>query len=163
MKKLTLDSAADYTAQAKELPRLRTHELWHKDRSERVQRFMIALQPGSYIRPHRHPAEVEWEALVAVKGRSRVFVFDDSGCVVDISELSPEGPVFLVELDADRWHSLVPLDEDTVVFEFKPGPMPSVEFADWSPAEGDASVENYLQLLSTAKLGERISVGENAE
>lgn len=154
MKKLTTESAARFSAEAKELPRLRTHELWHKDRSEQVQRFMIALQPGSYVRPHKHPSEVEWEALVAIQGRCKVFVFDDDGRLEDVSVLSPQGPEFIVELDVDRWHSLMPLDEDTVIFEFKPGPMPSAEFAEWAPPEGDESVKEFLNALQNAEVGD---------
>ncbi|VEA71212.1 Uncharacterised protein [Serratia rubidaea] len=79
MKLITLQQMNLMGEQAAQLPRLRTHHLLHDDTREPVQRMTIAMEPGTYIRPHRHPHG--WELLTPLRGRFVVLQFDDRGAV----------------------------------------------------------------------------------
>jgi len=46
---------------ADESPRRRAHPLVHASHGDLVQRMLIALQPGTYFRPHRHCRPPKWE------------------------------------------------------------------------------------------------------
>jgi len=46
---------------ADESPRRRAHHLVHDSHGDLVQRMLIALQPGTYFRPHRHCRPPKWE------------------------------------------------------------------------------------------------------
>ncbi len=48
-------------------PRLRAHRNFHPELTDPVQRLAIAMEPGTYIRPHRHPHT--FELLLALSGR----------------------------------------------------------------------------------------------
>jgi cupin fold WbuC family metalloprotein len=45
---------SDLASEAETAARRRTHLLLHSGPQDQVQRLMIVLQPGSYIRPHHH-------------------------------------------------------------------------------------------------------------
>jgi hypothetical protein len=63
-----------------------------------------------------------------------------------------------VEMKPSTWHTIFPLTEEAVIVEIKEGPyIPTEEsdFASWAPAEGDASVMEFLSWLDKAKVGEK--------
>ena len=39
------------------------------------------MQPGTYVRPHRHSTPPRWELFVVLRGALALLVFDDSGRV----------------------------------------------------------------------------------
>ena len=49
--------------------------------SDPSQRLAIAMEPETYIRPHRYGQS--WELLTALRGRFVVLNFDDLGTVAD--------------------------------------------------------------------------------
>ncbi|HIC0138358.1 TPA: WbuC family cupin fold metalloprotein, partial [Enterobacter hormaechei] len=55
MKQLTFNDLRKQSAQAANSPRLRAHHNFHPELSDPVQRLAIAMEPGTYVRPHRHP------------------------------------------------------------------------------------------------------------
>src|SRR4051794_38156618 len=55
----------------------RAHLLLHRDASDPVQRLLIALNPGTYIPPQRHPSQ--WELQLLMFGRIRTVMFDENG------------------------------------------------------------------------------------
>jgi cupin fold WbuC family metalloprotein len=67
----------DLTNQAKDSPRLRQHRNVHQSYQEASQRLFNAIEPGSYIRPHRHASDPREELLVAVRGVMALVTFDD--------------------------------------------------------------------------------------
>lgn len=79
MKLITVADMNAMSSQAAELPRLRSHLTLHDDLNEPVQRLAIAMEPGTYIRPHRH--RHTWELLTPLCGRFVVLQFDDNGVV----------------------------------------------------------------------------------
>ena len=55
MKKLSEDLFQELVQKALSSPRKRTHYNLHDDLGDPVQRLCVAMEPGSYVRPHRHP------------------------------------------------------------------------------------------------------------
>ncbi|MCR6629378.1 MAG: WbuC family cupin fold metalloprotein [Magnetospirillum sp.] len=134
--------------------RLRTHANLHDDLSDPVQRVVIALEPGTYVRPHRHNEGV-WELFALLDGALAVLVFDVDGIVRERVELRPGGNR-LVQLPPDTWHSLVALESGTLALEVKPGPyVPSTDknFAAWAPAEGEAGAAGMVRWYEGAAVG----------
>jgi cupin fold WbuC family metalloprotein len=140
-------------AEAKLSPRKRAHRNLHADFNEPVQRTCIALAAGTYVRPHFHPQTAKWELLVVLHGTLGVLLFDETGTVRERLELSPGGAV---EINSGTWHTVFPLGGAAVMLDIKEGPYdPSapVFFAEWTPAEGDAAVADFLQWAATADAG----------
>jgi cupin fold WbuC family metalloprotein len=140
---------SDLASEAETAPRRRTHLLLHSGPQDQVQRLMIVLQPGTYIRPHHHSEQ--WELVVLLQGRGDLLRFDGSGCLADRIELSRSLPV--VQIPAGVWHGFVVLERDTAVLEIKPGPYRPNEFVDWAPEEGAPDASRMVEWLSGAKLG----------
>jgi cupin fold WbuC family metalloprotein len=155
MKQLDPESVQALCAEAASSPRARAHALWHADHGDPVQRLVMAMQPGTYVRPHRHASPDRWETLLALRGRVALITFDDSGTVTRRVELAPAGPAQVVELPAATWHTLVALERDSVLFEFKQGPYAPQEFAAWAPAEGDVAAAAAEEWLCSAVPGAR--------
>jgi cupin fold WbuC family metalloprotein len=140
---------SDLASEAETAARRRTHLLLHSGPQDQVQRLMIVLQPGSYIRPHHHSQQ--WELLVLLQGRGNLLSFDGSGCLADRVALSRSAQV--AQIPAGVWHRFVVLESDTAVLEIKPGPYRPNEFANWAPEEGAPDAGRMVEWLSGAKLG----------
>lgn len=103
MKQITFSDLQQQSEQAAHSPRLRAHRNLHPDLSDPVQRLAIAMEPGTYVRPHRHPHT--FELLTALSGRFLVLNFDDSGNVTRRVVLGEECKV--LEMDAGTWHAVL--------------------------------------------------------
>ena len=57
--------------------RKRSHHLLHSGHDDQVQRLLIALQPGTYVRPHHHSEQ--WEMLVLLRGSGYLWSFREDG------------------------------------------------------------------------------------
>lgn len=91
--------------------------------SDSVQRLLNFMQPGTFIRVHCHPHQGHIESVSCLRGRLVVVIFSCGGQVRARWELGPGlGKVAVVDLEHGVWHSMVALEEDTVVFEVKVGP-----------------------------------------
>ncbi|CAH5627197.1 Tryptophan synthase subunit beta like protein [Klebsiella pneumoniae] len=75
MKQITLSDMQQQSEAAASAPRLRAHRNFHPELSDPIQRLAIAMEPGTYIRPHRH--RHTFELLLPLKGRFVVLNFDD--------------------------------------------------------------------------------------
>lgn len=137
LKQLTSDMLDDLVRQAKNSPRLRANSNLHEALSEPVQRLAIAMEPETFVRPHRHPGT--WELLIALRGRFVVLLFDEAGRVTQRTVLGRDCHV--IELPAGTWHAVRSLDPGGVIFEVKQGPyapVPEADFAPWcGTGEGD--------------------------
>ena len=117
---------------SRQSPRLRMIQQVQRSEGAPVQRLLNAMQPGTYIRPHRHPESGASETVVMIQGRLGIVIFDPRGKIVERIELQTGD---LVDLQAGVWHTMVCLAPDTVIAEFKRGPYDSntdKEFASWS-------------------------------
>jgi len=135
MKVIDGDRLAALVATAAEAPRRRAHLNLHDDLADPIQRLVMALEPGTYVPPHRHSDK--FELFLLLLGRCALLTFDAAGVVTARVELR-EGGARMAECPAGTWHSVVALEPGTVVVEIKPGPYrPTVaeDFAAWAPAE----------------------------
>lgn len=157
MKTVSIDLIRELVGRAEAAPRRRTNHNLHPTLDDPVQRFFNVLQPGTYLRPHRHRPPAVWEAFVVVSGRAVALRFSDDGVVTDRCELSPIGPCIAVELPGEVWHSLAVLEPSTVLFELKPGPyrpLTDKDFAPWAPAEGDGESASFARWQAHAAPGD---------
>ncbi len=141
-----LDVAA---AAAHQSPRGRSILRYH-DHEEAVQRMINAVEPESYVRPHKHENPDKVEVFIVLRGRAIVCRFDDHGTLTEKIELSEAGNGRGVEIPARIWHSVVAIDSGTVLFEVSEGPFSETShknFADWAPAEGTPEGAAYLKGL----------------
>jgi cupin fold WbuC family metalloprotein len=160
MKRLSQVELQSLCREAAQVPRRRTHQLWHLDHADGVQRLAMALQPGTYVRPHRHADPPKWEALALLQGQVSLLTFDVDGAVLERLELSHAGGCVVVETPAGTWHSLVVVEADSVLFEFKQGPFAPSEFAAWAPAEDSPAAADVASWLRSARPGARYPSAE---
>ena len=78
--KSLLDST---TALARTLPRLRRNYNFHKEYSDTLQRLLNAMEPLSYIRPHKHEAPDKREVFFVLRGTALVVEFDENGNIAE--------------------------------------------------------------------------------
>ena len=140
-------------------PRGRIILPFHKEHEESLHRMMNVMQPGTYIRPHRHSNPPKAESIVVLRGALWFITFTNEGQVDRFWKLEPGLGDFGVDIMPGVFHSFIVTDPDTVIFEVKPGPYVKAsdkDFAAWAPIEGDARVESYQQkMLRTVESSER--------
>lgn len=144
----------DLTQQAKVSPRLRQHRNIHRSYQDATQRLFNAIEPGSYIRPHRHAADPKDELLIAVRGSMALLTFDDQGAVTDILRFGDGGldreMAAGAEVPASTWHTVLALEPGCILLEVKAGPFDPNQpknLASWAPEEGAAEAREYLDRL----------------
>jgi len=131
-------------------PRRRLNLNLHGDYADPCQRLFNAVEPDSYLRPHRHTEPPKPECFVAVRGRFHLLIFDDAGSITERIEISPQGPVLAADVPPGAWHAIVALEPGSIFFETKPGPytpLTDKDFAPWAPAEGSVEAADYLEKL----------------
>jgi len=139
--------------EATKSPRLRKNLNMHDDYADVCQRLFNAIEPGTYIRPHRHVDPPKAECFMAVRGRMALIVFDDQGVIEQIVPFGDGCDVKAIELPAEQWHSLLALQPGSIFFETKPGPyapLSDKDFAPWSPPENSSDTDKYLFVLTKA-------------
>ncbi|MGH8455824.1 MAG: WbuC family cupin fold metalloprotein [Stenotrophobium sp.] len=160
LRTISRELLADLAAKADASPRLRTNFNFHEGAESLVQRLIVQMRRGTYIRPHRHYDLNKWEMTLAIAGAVDILLFDDHGAVQERVALSAGGDTMGLELLPETWHSYVPLTAHAAFFEVKEGPYDPAritQFAPWAPAEGEAAVAAYLQWMETAKPGQRFT------
>lgn len=129
-------------------PRRRQNYNFHQP-EDAVQRFLNVLQPGTYVRPHRHQRDrpgAGFECFLVLQGSVGLLLFDASGQMIQHERLSASGPLHGIEVVENQLHSLVALEPDSVIFELKQGPyIPSSDkdFLAGYPMEG--TTESVIQ------------------
>lgn len=138
------------SAEARGSTRLRRNHNLHAE-SEPVQRFLNVLQPGTYVRPHRHLRSepgAGFECFVVLQGVVGLLLLDDQGRVIGRERLDADGPVRGVQLGEGEAHTLVALSPDAVIFEVKQGPyqpMADKDFLPGFPEEGSAEAAGQVR------------------
>jgi cupin fold WbuC family metalloprotein len=129
----------------------------HEHADDPVQRLFNAIEPGTYIRPHRHGDPSTWEVLYLVRGSAAFLVFDDGGTVMERLHLSAQGPEHGIEMLPDTWHTLAALEPGTIFFEVKRGPYiqpKGPHVAPWAPEEGSEETSRFEEWFRTARAGD---------
>ena len=148
MKQIDQDLIQKMCKTAAESPRLRSHHNIHDDLEEDIQRLLIGMQPGTYIRPHYHPEEYKKEMIILLQGACTCVTFDKEGNITGSTHLSRDKSM-ICEFPDQQFHSLICTEKDTVVLEVKRGPYIPLEakcFAQWSP-ESESEASEYIQRL----------------
>ena len=151
---ITPEGLDELVERAKESPRRRQHLNLHASPDEPCQRLLNAVEPGSYIRPHRHSNYQTNECLLALRGAFALVIFDDGGRIQSIHRFGRvEGNLVVVELRPFCWHTVIALESGSVLFEAKSGPFDAhrgKDLAPWAPAEGAPEAADYLASLHAA-------------
>lgn len=141
----------DLTGRAKSSLRLRQHRNIHQSYQDACQRLFNAIEPGSYIRPHRHATDQKKELLIAIRGSMALMMFDDQGSVTGILRFGSEkyGSELAAgaEVASCTWHTVVALEPGCVLLEVKAGPFDPnqpKDLAPWAPDEGSGIAKCYL-------------------
>jgi len=148
---LTKDLLEGAIAVSQSSPRRRVIQPLHRHESATLQRMFNAVQPGSYIPPHRHLDPPKAESWVVLRGALAFFTFDDQGAIDECLEIRAGGEIFGVDLEPGVYHTFYALEPDTVVYEVKDGPYsPATDksFPDWAPREGTPEASSYLAKLA---------------
>jgi cupin fold WbuC family metalloprotein len=138
------------SVQAAANPRRRKNFNFHPDESAPANRLLNAIEPDSYVQPHRHLDPAKDETLIVLRGAVGLVVFDDHGGVVEHAVLRAGGGAVGVDVPHSTWHTFVGLEPGSVIFEAKAGPYTPLargEKASWAPAEGDPAAVAYLERL----------------
>ena len=131
-------------------PRRRIIYPFHKTNEDVLHRMLNCLQPDSYIRPHRHLSPPKAESVIVLKGSICFIVFDSDGRVQEHTVLSAMSDRIGVDMEPGVFHTFFAVEDDTVLFEIKPGPYEKgsdKDFAPWAPAENSEGAEEYLRGL----------------
>jgi cupin fold WbuC family metalloprotein len=138
------------TEEALRHPRKRKNYNFHRVFSDPMNRMLLAMEPGTYVQPHKHENPDKREAFIILKGRVAVVEFDDEGSLKDHIILDPVTGNYGAEIRPRTWHCLIALEKGSLIYEVKDGPYdPSDDkfFASWAPAEGEDGAEAYKQAI----------------
>lgn len=137
---------------AKNSERRRKNLNFHTMASDTLQRMIHAMEPDTYVQPHRHIDPDKREVFIAFRGKVAAIEYDDDGKVSRWCLIEACGNTTGVEMTPRAWHSLIAL-ESSIIYEIKDGPYDPADdkyFADWAPKEnaGDGIEFNEKVLKS---------------
>ena len=160
-KVFSADYFGELVQQAAASPRKRQHKNIHTDYADPCQRLFNAIEPDSYLRPHKHYLAQGAEMMIAVRGLMKLVLFDDDGQITYVitfgaGQHQMEAKVAAgVETAPGQWHTVIALESGSVLLEVKAGPFdPSVpkNLALWAPEEGSIEgVEYHRALIDSIK------------
>jgi len=137
----------DKTSQkAKASARRRKNFNFHASPDDTMHRMLNAMEPDTYIQPHKHENPDKSEAFFCLRGRLLVVEFSDEGEVSDYTILDPLSGNYGCEIAPRVWHSIISLQSGSVAYEVKHGPYnpdDDKHFASWAPAEGDQNAQSF--------------------
>jgi cupin fold WbuC family metalloprotein len=154
VKNINIELLDRVSEEADKNPRKRMNHNFHENGEELLQRMLNALEPQSYIVPHRHLDKMK--VLLLLRGKVQVLLFNDIGEVIEIKKLNPLEGEYGVEIPVGIWHTIFVEETGSVIYEIKEGPyVPGVgvEFAPWAPNSEDiVKVQEYLSFLKNSIL-----------
>lgn len=141
--------------EASKSTRKRLNHNFHESYDDPLQRFLNAIEPGTYVTPHRHIDPPKTELFFILRGKVLVVEFDDNGNIIEHIVLDEKTDNKAVEIKAGIWHMCIALESDTVIYEVKAGPFINGDkgFASWAPQEGDTGCSDYLNKIILKCIG----------
>ena len=140
-------------AKALQSPRLRMNYNFHERLDDPINRLLNAMEPGTYLRPHRHLNPAKDEIFLLLRGKVAVFLFSQDGNISAFSFVFAKEGAYGAEIKAGTWHGLLVLESGSVIYEIKQGPFAPLapeNLAPWSPeAEDTEGVKKYLEWLES--------------
>ena len=137
----------EVSAEAAASPRGRKNRNFHPRDDYPGHRLLNALEPGSYIAPHRHLDPSKDETMVVLRGALGLVVFDAAGQVTLTQKVGTGSTAIGIDIPHGTWHTVFALEPGTVFLEAKSGPylaLTDAERAPWAPAENAAEAPAYL-------------------
>jgi cupin fold WbuC family metalloprotein len=154
MKVFSAEYLNELTAQAQGNPRKRQHRNIHESYDDPCQRLFNAIEPDSYIPPHRHASDPKDELLIAVRGSMVLVTFDEQGRVTGVvrfgADRNGDGVSVGAEVPANTWHTVIALESGCILLEVKAGsfdPNQPKNLAPWAPDECSNQAAAYRQML----------------
>ena len=162
--RLTLTMVGELLARSRQSPRRRMLQKLHKTSGAVAHRMFNALQPGTYVMPHRHLDPPKDETVLVMAGSMLFIRFTDEGEIEEQVLLQPGTETFGIDVAPHVYHTYIPLKPDTLVFECKTGPYvhdTDKNVPDWAPREGTPEAEPYLlDLLRTLAAQANAAAGD---
>ena len=109
----------ELTRQAKENPRLRQAMDLRNSPEDGSQRMLNALEPGTVMPIHRHHGSSE--TVVILRGKIKWVFYDNEGKETESAILDANGEQRMLNVERDRWHSLVCMESGSILYESKDG------------------------------------------
>ncbi len=138
------------STQAQSSIRQRKNYNFHKLAEDPFQRLINAIEPYSYIQPHKHESPDKREVFFILRGKMVVVQFDDYGVITDHMVLDASNGNIAAEIPEKTWHTVISLEKGSVAYETKDGPYDPRDdknFAHWAPKEGDSSCKLYIDSI----------------
>lgn len=118
----------------------------HASGDNALHNMIIMQRKGTYNCPHKHLDKAE--AYHLILGEQMVFIFDESGTVVDQCRMSKDENM-IYRFEKNMFHMSVPLSEVVIFHESKIGPFireGDSLFAPWAPqADDHDAVDSFLE------------------
>jgi cupin fold WbuC family metalloprotein len=134
-------------AAVRKTPKRRVRINAHPGSTDELHEMMIAIEPGSYIRPHKHPAKSE--SFHIIEGQVDIVVFDEAGDIDRVVSLAAKDDrrPFYYRMSAPHFHTLIIRSDLLVVHETTNGPfLPTgTVYAPFAPAEDDLAAAAAFQ------------------
>ena len=137
----------EISSEARDSLRKRKNRNFHASDNAPANRLLNAVEPGSYVAPHRHLDPTKDETLIVLRGKFGLVIFDDVGEVIQTHVIDAGGAACGVDIPHGTWHCVVSLQSGSVFFEAKAGPylpITHAEKAPWAPTESAADASDYL-------------------
>jgi len=117
----------------------------HSQDYQGMQLLVNAIQPDSYIPPHKHPSQEIW---IPLKGRINFVIFDENGKLMDVQVLNERNAIFL-ECPENTYHTGIAAEPDSIFGNLNPGPYSPLDKipAIWAPSESNSDFPKYLERL----------------
>lgn len=157
---VTQDDFNALVKKASQVERKRAHFNLHETSNANVQRLLMAMEPETYICPHRHIESHKWEMVMLLSGEIDVLIFNDEGELLSRIHMSSTA-TRVIQLPANTWHSYVGQQTETLALEIKEGPyiaQTDKEFAPWAPIENTQEAVVFLERLRALSVGSQAGV-----
>jgi cupin fold WbuC family metalloprotein len=135
------------SGKAKTAPRQRMNHNFHQHPEDPLNRMLNAMEPGTYVQPHKHENPDKREAFLILRGAILVVAFDEAGNITDHVVMSQQAGNFGLEIPPRTFHTLICLEPGSVIYELKDGPYDAGNdkiFATWAPKEGEPGGKVYM-------------------
>ena len=143
-----LDSVSE---KARNNDRKRQNHNFHSNGNDPINRLLNALEPETWVRPHRHLTHQKKEIFIVLRGKLAFYTFGNDGDILSCTVLSPDNHSYGIEINPDVWHSLIVLEKNTVIYDIKQGPfmpIPEEDFAAWAPKDDNINeVKSFMNKL----------------
>lgn len=149
---ITENELSSLRQKADQSERKRINYNFHEQLNDPIQRMLNTMNRGTYLQPHRHKNPDKREAFIILTGRVAVIEFDDEGAIINHIILNNKHGNYGTEIPAGTWHSLIVLEDGSVVYEVKDGPYSPIDdknFAPWAPKEGSPGCAEYIEEIIT--------------